>query len=192
MNAPTPKPTYLKVHPENIPGALTDIPQWVCWRLEWVPGENGKPGRWTKVPYQVPAAEPVEKDSPSAKPAKLKPLVLASSIDPTTWAEFGKALEFSQVDNRVDGVGFVFTEEAGIIGVDLDKCVAEDGTIDEWALEAVRRFNSYTELSPSGTGLHIYARGHIPISGRKKGHVEIYRQGRFFTVTGHLLEEVRL
>jgi primase-polymerase (primpol)-like protein len=189
MTAP-PKPPILGVHPENIPGALTDIPQWVCWRLEWVPPNNGKAGRWTKKPYQVPAEGPEEEDNPKTKPAKLEPLVLASSIDPATWTAFGKALEFSQVDNRVDGTGFVFTEEAGIIGVDLDKCVAEDGTIAEWALEVVRRFNSFTELSPSGTGLHIYTRGQIPITGRKKGPVEIYRQGRFFTTTGRLLSEV--
>ena len=191
MSAPTPKPTCLKVFSENIPEQLTSLPQWVVWRLEWVFGKNGKPGRWTKKPYQVPADEPDEKDNPKAKPAELEPLVLGSSIDPTTWTAFGKALEFSQIDNRVDGIGFVFTEEAGIIGVDLDKCVAEDGTIDEWALEAVHRFNSFTELSPSGTGLHIYTRGHIPMTGAKRGHVEIYRQSRFFTVTGHLLDEVR-
>ena len=189
MTAP-PKPPILGVHPENIPKVLTDIPQWVCWRLEWVFGKDGKPGRWTKRPYQVPAEEPEEEDNPKTKPAKLEPLVLASSIDPATWTAFGKALEFSQVDNRVDGIGFVFTEEAGIIGVDLDKCVAEDGTIAEWALEVVRRFNSFTELSPSGTGLHIYTRGQISITGRKKGPVEIYRQSRFFTTTGRLLSEV--
>ena len=190
MSAPT-RPEYLKVYPENVPEQMTSLPQWVVWRAEWVPGKDGKPGRWTKVPYQAPAAEPEEKDSPRAKPAKLEPLVLASSIDPATWTAFGNALEFSQIDNRVDGIGFVFTLEAGIIGIDLDKCVAEDGTIDEWALEAVHRFSSFTELSPSGTGLHIYTRGQIPMTGTKRGRVEIYRQSRFFTVTGHLLDEVR-
>ena len=189
MTAPL-KPTLLSVHSENIPKSLTDIPQWVVWRLEWVPPKNGKAGRWTKKPYQVQAVDLEENDNPKAKPAKLEPLVLASSIDPATWTEFGKALEFSQVDNRVDGIGFVFTEESGIVGVDLDKCIAKDGTIAEWALEVVRRFNSYSELSPSGTGLHIYTRGQIPITGKKKGPVEIYRQGRFFTVTGRLLSEV--
>lgn len=189
MTAP-PKPNLLSVHSENIPPALTDIPQWVVWRLEWAPPKNGKGGRWTKKPYQVQAAEPEEKDSPRAKPAKLEPLVLASPIDPATWTEFGKALEFSQIDNRVDGVGFVFTEGSGIVGVDLDKCIAEDGSVADWAMEAVRRFNSYTELSPSGTGLHIYVRGDIPVGGRNVGSVEIYKRDRFFTTTGRLLSEV--
>ena len=172
MSAPTPKPTYLKVFPEILPDALIQLPQWCCWRAVWRPGKGDRSGKWTKAPHQ-----------PDGQFAK--------STVPATWGEFGECLLAYQ-SGGFDGIGFVFTAEAGIVGIDLDKCVAEDGTIDEWALEAVRRFNSYTELSPSGTGLHIYARGHIPISGRKKGHVEIYRQGRFFTVTGHLLEEVRL
>ena len=190
MSATTPKPTCLKVFPENIPDTLKHLPQWVVWRAEWVPGKDGKPGRWTKVPYQAPVL-PREDSKPVAMTEPPKPLLYAKSTNPATWTKFGEALESSQIDSRVDGVGFVFTLEAGIIGVDLDKCVAEDGTIDEWALEAVRRFNSFTELSPSGTGLHIYTRGHIPITGAKRGRVEIYRQSRFFTVTGHLLDEVR-
>ena len=164
MSAPSPKPTCLKVFPENIPELLTSLPQWVTWRAVW----QDDRGKWTKVPHQ-----------PDGRKAK--------STDPATWAEFGECLEAYQV-RGFDGIGFVFTEEAGIIGVDLDKCVAEDGTIDEWALETVHRFNSFTELSPSGTGLHIYVRGDIPMAGTKRGHVEIYRQSRFFTVTGRLLD----
>lgn len=166
MSAPT-RPEYLQVHPENIPEQLTRLAQWVCWRAVW----QDDRGKWTKVPYQLDGRK-------------------AKSTDPATWAEFGECLLTCQ-SGRFDGIGFVFTVEAGIIGVDLDKCVAEDGTIDEWALEAVHRFNSFTELSPSGTGLHIYTRGHIPMTGTKRGRVEIYRQSRFFTVTGHLLDEVR-
>ena len=171
MSAPTPKPTYLKVFPESLPDELTRLPQWVVWRAVWRPGKDGKPGKWTKVPYQLDGR-------------------LAKSTDPATWAEFGECLLAYQL-RGFDGIGFVFTVDAGIVGIDLDKCIAEDGTIAEWALKAVHRFNSFTELSPSGTGLHIYARGQIPMTGTKKGHVEIYRQCRFFTVTGHLLDEVR-
>ena len=169
MSAPT-RPKYLQVRPENIPEQLTRRPQWVVWRAVWRVDGAGK-GKWTKPPYQ-----------PDGRPAK--------STDPATWAEFGECLLAYQ-SGRFDGIGFVFTVEAGFIGIDLDECIAEDGTIAEWALEAVRRFNSFTELSPSGTGLHIYTRGQIPMTGTKRGHVEIYRQSRFFTVTGHRLDEVR-
>ena len=169
MSAP-PRPRYLSVIPENVPEQLVQLPQWCCWRAAWRVDKQGE-GKWTKPPYQ-----------PDGRPA--------SSTDPATWAEFGECLLAYQL-RGFDGIGFVFTVDAGIVGIDLDKCIAEDGTIAEWALKAVHRFNSFTELSPSGTGLHIYARGQIPMTGTKKGHVEIYRQSRFFTVTGHLLDEVR-
>jgi len=52
----------------------------------------------------------------------------------------------------------------------------------------VRLLNTYAEISPSGTGLHLYLRGTLPPGKRKKGHVEAYEHGRFFTVTGQHLK----
>jgi putative DNA primase/helicase len=49
-----------------------------------------------------------------------------------------------------------------------------------------RYFDSYTELSATGTGLHIIVRGNVP--NRRKGEVEVYSSKRFFTVTGHVVE----
>jgi primase-polymerase (primpol)-like protein len=89
-----------------------------------------------------------------------------------------------------------------LTGIDLDKCRdAVTGVIAEWALAIVRRLDSYTEVSPSGTGLRIYARGTKPSHERSvfKGNgrvIEIYDGltsegvpgGRFLTVTGRILE----
>ena len=68
----------------------------------------------------------------------------------------------------------------------LDDCVDADGEIALWALEIVRYFDSYTELSATGSGLHIIVRGEVP--NRRKGEVEVYSSKRFFTVTGHVVE----
>lgn len=167
MSAPTPKPTYLKVHPENIPDELIQLPQWVCWRAVW------RDGRWTKIPYQ-----------PDGRFAK--------STDPATWAEFGECLETYQV-RGFDGLGFVLTRDAGIIGVDLDHCIDADGNVAPWAQQAVGTLGSYTETSPSGDGLHILVFGTFPggMTGRRKGGVEVYAEGRYLTVTGRVLGEVR-
>ena len=62
----------------------------------------------------------------------------------------------------------------------------ENREIARWALEIVRYFNSYTELSASGSGLHIIVRGDVP--NRRKGEVEVYSSKLFFTVTGHVVE----
>jgi hypothetical protein len=45
---------------------------------------------------------------------------------------------------------------------------------------------TYTEVSPSGTGVKLWAKGSIPRS-RHVGDAEIYNQQRFFTLTGHHL-----
>ena len=168
MSEPT-RPEYLKVHPEHIPDQLTTLPQWVTWRAVWQDAR----GKWTKVPHQ-----------PDGRKAK--------STDPATWAEFGECLEAYQV-RGFDGIGFVFTEEAGIIGVDLDHCIDAGGNVAPWAQQAVDTLNSYAEMSPSGDGLHVFVFGTFPgdMTGRRKGGVEVYAEGRYLTVTGHVLCEVQ-
>jgi hypothetical protein len=52
----------------------------------------------------------------------------------------------------------------------------------------VRKLNSFTEISPSGQGIHVFLKGKLPENGRKKGDYEIYQANRYMTVTGHVLE----
>lgn len=110
----------------------------------------------------------------------------ASSTDPATWAVASTAW---QAKKRAgwDGIGFVFTIESGIVGVDLDDCF-EDRKLKPWANDIVQCLNSYTELSPSGAGLHILCCGSIPYSITKnKLGFEMYNEARYFTVTGNML-----
>jgi primase-polymerase (primpol)-like protein len=48
--------------------------------------------------------------------------------------------------------------------------------------------NSYTELSPSGTGVRIFVYGKLPPIGRKTGDIEVYEAGRYLTITGNHLD----
>jgi hypothetical protein len=87
------------------------------------------------------------------------------------------------------GLGFVFTEEDPYVGVDLDDCRdPHSGEIAPWALEIIRELDSYTEVSPSGTGMHVLLRGELPKGRNRKGKIEMYDSGRYFTVTGEHLE----
>jgi hypothetical protein len=54
-----PKPTALKVLPENIPQHLKDKPQWVIWRYDWVAERKV----WAKVPYNVCVHDPRVRES---------------------------------------------------------------------------------------------------------------------------------
>jgi len=158
-----PNKRLLPVKAESIPEELRVRPQWVVWKAV-----GDKPG---KVPY-------------SARTGRR-----ASSTDLLTWSTFEEALEAYE-NGDYAGLGFVFSSADPYTGIDVDNCVDVDvdgdGEIAGWALEIVRYFDSYTELSATGSGLHIIVRGNVP--NRRKGEVEVYSSKRFFTVTGHVVE----
>jgi putative DNA primase/helicase len=94
----------------------------------------------------------------------------------------------SDVINTGWGVGFVLTPEAGFVAIDLDHVRnATTGKIEPWAEEIVQTFDTYTEISPSGTGLHLWLRGTLPPGGRRKERLEVYGEKRYMTVTGEHL-----
>lgn len=151
---------------------MKELEQWVCWRSE----ERG--GRRTKVPYSPASGSHARCD------------------DPATWGTFDEARNAVR-EGRYDGLGFVFTTEDPFCGVDLDGCVdPETGEVEAWAMEIVEELGSYTEFSPSGAGLHVIVRAVLPEGGNRRGGIELYDRGRFFTVTGrrlpgtsHLIED---
>jgi hypothetical protein len=145
----------------NIPAELQSLHQWIVWRLEFKGG--AKP---TKVPY-IPETG-----------------TKAATTDPTTWGSFDHAVD-GYLKGGYTGIGFVFSEFDPYTGIDLDNCIAGDGTLTPEASHRLAALNSYSEYSPSGTGIHVIIRGSVPGGkGRKSKEVEIYDRGRFFTMTG--------
>jgi putative DNA primase/helicase len=74
-------------------------------------------------------------------------------------------------------------------GVDLDGCRdKESGVIAPWAQRWIDSLNSYTEISPSETGVKIFVRGTLPEMVKESfgSHIgiEIYSKQPYFTVTG--------
>lgn len=90
------------------------------------------------------------------------------------------------------GVGLVMSKDDDLIGIDLDNAIMNDGTVKDWAAAIICQVNSYTEVSPSGTGLHIWIRGQLPAGGSRRkvgdGLLEVYEKARYFTVTGRHLD----
>ena len=149
----------------DLPAALTTHDQWLCWRAE------DRDGKMTKVPIDPSAGG------------------FASTTDSTTWSDFETAIDRAQ-NGAVDGVGFVFTDEDPIVGVDLDDCrIPETGKTREWATDIIERLDSFTEISPSGTGYHVLVEGSLPDDRNRKGDIECYETARFFTVTGDHLND---
>jgi hypothetical protein len=167
----------------SIPEELLKSRQWLVW---WsVPGE----GR----PVRLPNGRLSEVLKAQAKPHKLpiNPRTggLAATTRPPTWSSAEDAL--AAVERwTLTGIGFVFTDADPYTGVDIDHCRnRETGQIAEWAWEIIRGLNSYTEVSPSETGVHIIIRGKLPAGkGHQAAHhggkVEMFSRARYFTFTG--------
>jgi len=101
-----------------------------------------------------------------------------------TWASFEDCVNALD-GGGYDGIGFEFNNN-GIVGIDLDHVIAENGSLSDEAVGIVAMLDSYTEYSPSGKGLHIFVKGDIPVDGRKKGFIEMYKAKRYFTMTGNV------
>jgi putative DNA primase/helicase len=140
--------------------------RWVNYRFET------RKGKTTKVPYSITGRK-------------------ASSTNPDDWATFDEAKKVS------DQVGIVFTPAQDLLGIDIDHCLSgkkitheQKETIAELILEA----DTYTEISPSGEGLHLFLKiegGNFKLKTNKRSPFELYTSGRYFTYTGNSYGEER-
>lgn len=146
--------------PTNAFRWLTARRQWVAWRTMQRDG-----GKATKPPVNPHTGRD------------------ADVTDPTTWGSYVEALERHYTDG-LPGIGYVLSGDDGLAGVDLDGCLDAGGNLAPWAAAIVTALDSYTELSPSGRGLHILAWGQLPPGRRKKGPIEMYDGARYLTFTG--------
>jgi hypothetical protein len=149
---------------------LVALPHWVIWRKK----KRGKSNKTTKVPYR--AADPER---------------LAASDNPDTWSDFATAVAASA---NADGTGFCLPN-SNIGAFDIDDCRdPATGVIHPWAMALVERAGSYTEITPSGTGLRIIGTAtgneiHRKLAAVDSVTVELYRRAkRFITVTGDVLD----
>jgi hypothetical protein len=144
----------------NIPAELRALPQWLVWRYE----NDGGP-KPTKVPYCPQTGE------------------LASVSNPQTWSKFDDAINANGTGG-FNGIGFVFTSSDPYAFIDLDDAAGNTADLERQQ-RIYREFNSYSEVSPSGKGLHVIVKGAIP-SGRRRAHIEIYSELRYATFTGNV------
>lgn len=153
---------------DALPEELAAHKCWLGWRWEWKPED----GHWAKVPINPRTG------------------LYGSHSDPATWAAQGVAIA-GMLRLRLAGLGYAFTTEHGVCGVDLDHCVDANGAISPEALAIVELLDSYTEISVSGTGLHILIYATIPGPRRRNNAtgVEMYGRQRFFTMSGRVVRE---
>jgi putative DNA primase/helicase len=155
------RPEPLPVNFERIPARLRDKRQFVVWAYQQVDDELKKP------PFDPRTGR------------------LASVAKSTSWGSLADAKRAYDTGNYA-GIGIVLTRESGIVGIDLDHCV-EEGHLSKEAGQIIDSLASYTEVSPSGTGIHILLEGRLPGPYRRRGKVEMYEELRYLSLTGHTL-----
>lgn len=159
---------------DNLPNELKNLDNFLVWRLEDIGKE--KPA---KIPYNP---------DNHWKCAVTKK---------ENFASFYKAKEvFKKSGKNYSGVGIGLFPA----GLPSDICVVDfDGVLDgsgellpqfEEIQEWIEDFNTYTEVSQSKTGLHLFFYGNPPGATTRKAlsdfPVEIYCKGRFIAVTGEV------
>lgn len=150
----------------NMPQVMKDLPQWLVWRFERYDGDT-KP---RKVPYYVSGRKRSGKQGDDA--------------DRTALAAFDAALE-ALASGRYDGAGFAFLPGDGLIGIDIDGAIEpETGEVSMRCQDIIAASASYTEFSPSGTGVHIIAAGETKTFKDNRIGVEVFCGRQFFTCTG--------
>jgi P4 family phage/plasmid primase-like protien len=166
---------------QNFPAELLAMPNWVCWKLRY---DSEHPAKRKKIPY-----------NPSTGRA-------ASSTDPTTWTSFQDAADaYRQIKEGYSGLGFCFPLDGSIVGIDLDNKAGPQLNPDVMGIAEIagllKALPTYTEISPSGTGLHLFLRPRFSIDIEAHRFplpcgwgFEMYDKGRFFTVTGQAFYEL--
>ena len=154
----------------NIPDEMKLLPNFVLWRFEVL-----ESGEKTKVPYMLNGKK-------------------ASSAKASTWVTYEEAIT-ALPESEMDGIGFVINAACGLTCIDIDDPfkLKADGTpkfnnpavLLEQQKQIAASFDTYTEVSPSGRGVHIWVKGKTP-TGRDKFSIGLYPSGRFMTMTGQV------
>lgn len=159
---------------DEFPAELRMQARWAPWRAVW----NDDRKKYDKIPYRG-----------------------LSTASTRGWLSFEAATaEYNRNPDKYGGLGYLLTGvevdrskslhgATGLTIYDLDKCIV-NGEVLPWAAEIAAKLDSYTEVSPSGNGLHIVVRQDIDrdwSTGQSADkQLEVYggTSRRFMTITG--------
>ncbi len=150
-----------------IPDSLAVRPQWLLWRFE--PNPKKPEGKKLKVPYWAIGSRRSGTQGEARDRARL-----------VTLAQAQRVFESSA---HYEGIGFAFLPGDGLIGIDIDGAIDEDGVIRERDQKIIDACASYTEFSPSGRGVHIIVEGTTTSNKFDPIGLEVFCGSQFFTFT---------
>jgi len=161
------------------PADRKDSPRWLTWKQ----ADDGR-----KIP-RAPYHNPNNHDQ------------YVSAQDPTIWTNFENAVDWAEklphhqlahvIPNRDD-------YDTDLVLVDYDNARdPETGEIHPTVHDHLKAADSYADISPSGTGVHILCRGELPddvktIADELPAHdafpeaeIEVYDSARYLSTTGN-------
>lgn len=144
---------------------MAQYKQFIVYRIV---ASQSRPGKWDKLPCDFRTGRVV------------------SAHDPAYWTDSMTAHAAAVNFGQGFGIGFVFTEADPFWALDIDACLI-DGQWSPIANQLCQTLaGAAIEVSPSGTGLHVFGSGRPPAHGCKNEalHLEFYHSGRFMTLTG--------
>jgi hypothetical protein len=145
----------------KIPAELKALRQWIVYKVE-----IDETGKVTKMPYNPHNG------------------YKASPTNPVHWGSFEEAVAVSQY---CSGIGFVISPSDPYLCIDLDDAPDEATRQKQQGIFAA--FESYSEISPSGLGCHIWIRAKVP-TNRNRAKVEMYTAGHYMTFTGNCCRDL--
>ena len=130
---------------------------WCCYPLIWDPKRHNGFGGYAKPPISPHSLEYASTDDPET----------LGTYDEAA-ARVGQYINYYGQHVELKGVGLSLTL-SGLVAVDLDSVAiltpdtpGQRGRMTEEAGEVIALLDTYTELSPSGNGLHLFLSGTLP------------------------------
>lgn len=157
---------------DNIPPELASMQQWLLWKFE-PPKKQAK--KWRKVPFYVTGGRRQKEQGSDEDRTRLATLAVVRKVyERGGW----------------DGIGFAFLPGDGLVGIDIDGAIDDDGVVSEQCEQIIAACATWTEFSPSGRGCHIIGRGETESTKSNDIGLEMFCGSQFFTVTGRPWPEV--
>lgn len=181
--------------PANIPDVLKSLPNWLVWRLAQIPGEP-KP---RKIPLYTNGHL---RGWPNGKPADEVPTAAQPHAEQGSGGDRAMLVTYERavaacIKGGYSGVGFALFQDSGIVALDFDDCVDTTGQIDARVIPLIE--GTYSEISPSGSGIRAFYQGTLRSKkdnqkNRTDGlvNVEVFGDTGYVTFTGNATIECSL
>jgi len=121
-------------------------------------------------------------------------------IDPRQWDDTNELLDYETAVEYADypnfNLAFVLTDDDPFVVFDFDDVCVNKKEFSTQTKKYINELNSYTEISTSGKGAHVFVRGRLlderpnRYNNHDCGHIEVYENGRYIVMTKHRLKHV--